>query len=122
MNQYTPVYDAAGCISALQSGEWDYVFLDHDLGGKQMVSIDAEDTGSAVCRWIYVNLDIHKKCKNTLFYVHTLNSDGAINMLGLLKSSNITGIRIPFTFMSDTLMNDFFEKIRVPVEVSTPEK
>ena len=42
------------CILALQMSCWDALFLDHDLGGQQMVE-SGDNTGYAVAVWLRDN-------------------------------------------------------------------
>ncbi len=68
-------------IDALENAEvaFDYIFLDHDLGGN--------NTGYDLCKWILnckmmgYELSIHD---NSFFVVHTMNPVGAKNMYQVL--------------------------------------
>lgn len=51
----TIVSTAEECISKLKSQSWDFVYLDHDLGGETYVNSDRKDTGMEVVRWIEFN-------------------------------------------------------------------
>ena len=70
---------------------YDYLFLDHDLGGKQMVA-SGNNTGYEVAKWLSKN-----KAKKPKFelYVHSLNKPGANNIIGILGY----GVYIPFVWM-----------------------
>ena len=67
---------------------YDYLFLDHDLGGQQMVN-SGKNTGYEVAQWLSKN--ILKKPKLAL-YVHSLNKPGADNIIAELGY----GIYVPF--------------------------
>lgn len=76
------------CISALENATWDYVFLDHDLGGKILVE-SGKGTGYEVAEW----LSNHPEKKPKHIIVHSFNAAGAKNMLGLLPEAKyIPGI------------------------------
>lgn len=67
---------------------YDIVFLDHDLGGRQM---DAhEDCGAEFVRLILDRLD-----PTTPIIVHSYNKGGAENMLALLKGQH-QAVHLPF--------------------------
>ena len=67
--------------------DMDYVFLDHDLGGKSFVSSSKENTGYTVALFISQNFDDFRKV-----IIHTMNPAGATNMKNILPFSQI----IPF--------------------------
>lgn len=69
---------------------FDYIFLDHDLGGEEMVQ-SGEGTGYEVAQWLAKNT--LKKPKYSL-YVHSLNGPGASNIINELKY----GSRVPFVW------------------------
>ena len=62
-------------IANLESNAWDYLFLDHDLGGEQMVE-SGEGTGYAVAEWLVENPD--RKPVNIV--IHSYNPVGAQNI------------------------------------------
>jgi CheY-like chemotaxis protein len=86
------VYTSYDCIQLLKVYEYDYVFLDHDLGGKQMVK-SGDGTGYEVAEWLSNNPDRQPKISVVL---HSLNPIGRKNMCNVLKSSNIPVIASPF--------------------------
>lgn len=87
---------AKECISHLQSNDykWDFIFLDHDLGGQVYVDTWNDNTGSEVARWIVEN---YSESEATVI-VHSFNPDGAVNMTKLLSQSGFfpSVIRAPF--------------------------
>jgi hypothetical protein len=74
------VQTAEKCIKTLQSEpHWDYLFLDHDLGGETYVKSDRADCGMEVVRWL---------CDNPWpidqIIVHSCNKPAADNMTARL--------------------------------------
>lgn len=80
----THVYTSKECIQKLSEETFDCVFLDHDLGGQQMVE-SGENTGYEVCLWLRDNPD--KRPKQII--IHTMNPVGRQNMLNVLPESDI---------------------------------
>lgn len=88
------VETAAACILALkQQDHWDYVFLDHDLGGEVHVDSALEETGMEVVRWIVAN-----RPKIKMVIVHSLHSEGAKRMCRTLEDAGYIVARIPFAW------------------------
>ena len=58
--------------------QFDIIFLDHDLGNRQMVSSEDENTGSEVVRYI---VEHSNNFQHTLFIIHSFNPVGADYML-----------------------------------------
>ena len=84
---------AAEAINHLEYGpKFDYVFLDHDLGGLQMVE-SGDDTGYEVAEWLSRNDEF--KPRNSVI-LHSLNPVGRKNMCNVLKKANINVIESPF--------------------------
>ena len=69
---------------------FDYIFLDHDLGGNEMVE-SGKGTGFEVAQWLSKNT--LKKPKFGM-YIHSLNGPGAENIIAELKY----GQRVPFVW------------------------
>ena len=46
----TMVETAKECIAQIRKEQWDWIFLDHDLGGEEFVDSDRKDTGMEVVR------------------------------------------------------------------------
>ena len=73
----THVYTAEETINTLKSEEpFDYIFLDHDLGGQQMVE-SGKGTGYEVAQWIADNPEC---LPNNQIVIHSLNPWGRENM------------------------------------------
>jgi len=85
------VETAVDCIIQLKARPWDFVCLDHDLGGEVYVDSSREDCGMEVVRWVQVN-----KPDVETFVVHTFNSGAAQVMVEDLKSAGYKVIRVPF--------------------------
>jgi CheY-like chemotaxis protein len=68
-------------IHNLMQHDYDAIFLDHDLGGQQMVASGGhEPTGYDVAVWLNANQD---RCP-PLVYIHSFNPEGALKMQKLL--------------------------------------
>ena len=79
------------CIDALKNREWDYLFLDHDLGGKVYVESDGEEqTGWHVAKWLSENKDRMPE----RIIVHSLNEFGRKNIISLLPNA----MELPFAW------------------------
>lgn len=88
-SEYQIVTTAAEAINQLQTDTWDYLFLDHDLGG--MVYVDSGDgTGYEVAEWLAENPDRQPEC----IILHTLNPVGAENMQKKLPNA----LKVPFAW------------------------
>ena len=77
----------ATCIdSAIKAytGVYDGLFLDHDLGGNQMVDSIETNTGYTFCKWIIKNTETNKKIP---IVVHSMNPVGADKMLEILTDN-----------------------------------
>ena len=90
------VATSQACIEALsiEDMEWDMVFLDHDLGGEEMVGSDRDDCGMAVVRWISQNEPFIRH-----IIVHTMNPPAGVEMERSLKDARYKVSRIPFSTM-----------------------
>lgn len=80
---------AKDCIHYLETRSYDLVFLDHDLGGLQMVSSNDLNTGSEVARQI---VSKSLKDRHGLFLVHSFNPTGAKYMCNLLKCPHVPSV------------------------------
>jgi len=87
IGRYVECYMTTGeIIRKLRDETWDYLFLDHDLGGKTYVqSGGAEDTGWDVAVWLSNHVD--RQPENII--LHTFNPAGALNMKSLLPKALI---------------------------------
>lgn len=89
------VSTAQECIESLKE-DWDYICLDHDLGGEIFVSPEEENSGSAVVRWIKNNKEVVPQ--NALYIVHSFNPVEANNMTQDLNKLGFKTRRIPFGY------------------------
>jgi len=64
----------------LESSVFDYIFLDHDLGGKAFVDSEDANTGYQVAKFIN-----EKKIKYDKCVIHSLNYPGVLRMWPLLE-------------------------------------
>ena len=78
-------------IAKLKDESWDWLFLDHDLGGQQMVDSSDPTTGYWVAKWLEENPD--RQPGNII--IHTCNTPGAKNMLTCLPDAQY----VPFAWM-----------------------
>ena len=84
IHELVHVQTAQEAIDQLKVNTFDVVFLDHDLGGLQMVeSGGKEPTGYDVAKWIAMNPE--RKPKQV--FVHSLNPVGSQNIKNVLPSS-----------------------------------
>lgn len=96
----TIVETAQDAIGQLATKCFDVIFLDHDLGGEQMVSTVGANTGSEVVRWMCANIEV--ACH---VIIHSLNTPAAIDMHAKLTIIGMACQRIPFTNLI-TLLDD----------------
>lgn len=94
---------ARSCINHLkQAGPFEYLFLDHDLGGLAHVDSRREDTGAGVARFLYANPQL----KPSKIYVHSFNEPGRKYIKSLLPEAiEAPGVWlqiVPYTFESPT--------------------
>jgi CheY-like chemotaxis protein len=88
----TIVETAAECIKQIGKEEWDWVLLDHDLGGEQFVDSDRKDTGMEVVRHLIAN----KPDKLPRIIVHSLNSEARQKMCLDLVVAGYEATPLPF--------------------------
>ena len=94
------VKTAKDAIEQLNKGNWDVLFLDHDLGDEVYVAPEEENTGSGVARW----LEKHKDKIPRLVIIHSLNPTGQEYIKAILKEAII----MPFAWI--ILKDDSFEE------------
>lgn len=91
------VETAADCIKLLDEREWDYVFLDHDLGGEEWVGSDREDCGMEVVRWLIANRPQFIRDLNPpKVIVHSHNHPAANEMTFKLRDAGYNVMKVPF--------------------------
>ena len=73
-------YHAADCIDLLKRNEYDLIFLDHDLNGKQ-IQYDTDDCGTVVAEWIKDN-----PIRGQVI-IHSFNDDRGKYMESIIKNS-----------------------------------
>ncbi len=88
-------FSSSEMIELLQrSGPVDVLYLDHDLGGKEMISEGEGDTGMVVVRWIESHRPPIKK-----IVVHSSNYFGALRMEATLADAGYDVERMSFVQM-----------------------
>jgi hypothetical protein len=68
---------------------YDLIYLDHDLGGRQMVDSREEETGAAFTRWMPV---AGEEQPQPVITIHSYNLPGATNMHRLLRDKGYTKV------------------------------
>jgi hypothetical protein len=102
------VETAKKCAEQLQLGHWDWVFLDHDLGGETFVSSKKANTGMGVVRWI---LKHPKEVNVKRFIVHTLNHDAGVEMVNKLKDESYNTEKIPFIYLWEWNLVEYLKSL-----------
>jgi len=87
----TIVETAKECIEQINKTQWDWIFLDHDLGGESFVDGARPDTGMEVVR----HLIEYKKNKPRIV-VHSLNAPARERMCLDLVMAGYDAMPIPF--------------------------
>lgn len=82
-HDYVIAVDAEEGLRLLHASQYDVIFLDHDLGNRSGVDSNDPNTGYTVAKQIPESIN-----KNTQVIVHSMNVDGARNILGVLKTNN----------------------------------
>jgi len=75
---------AKEAIQKLSKYSWDYLFLDHDLGGQQMVE-SGPGTGYEVALWLEQNPDKQP----AKIIIHSFNPTGALKMKQALPKAKL---------------------------------
>lgn len=86
------------CIEELKTETWDWVFLDHDLGGETYVKSSSKKCGMEVVRWILKNQNIVSVKR---FIVHSHNVDAGKEMKAKLSEQKFNVEYIPFMYLWD---------------------
>jgi len=92
------VTTASECIEALKE-KWDWVFLDHDIGGEIYASANRADTGMEVVRHIFDN-----RPEIGHIVVHSHNVPAAKLMVSLLEDAQYDVTKSPFSFKSHEII------------------
>lgn len=82
----TIVTNVPECLRFLSNEDWDFVFLDHDLGGREFCSIDDPTCGMAIVHYITKTGWPWERPKPT-FIIHSSNAFAAHEMRCVLESS-----------------------------------
>ena len=85
-NELVVCDNADDAIKLLKAQEWDWLFLDHDLGGEIMVDHYANDnTGYRVAVW----LEEYPEHKPERIVIHSFNPVGVKNMKAALPDAHV---------------------------------
>jgi DNA-binding response OmpR family regulator len=98
----------------LRENEYDAIFLDHDLGGDQMVSSEVWNTGATVARMVH-----ETKNKGLTVIVHSYNPSGAEIMIKTLRGN---GVRCYYQHFQGKEFIDTINQINKQVEDGKNEK
>lgn len=82
---------AKEAITLLTENRYDIVFLDHDLGGEQMVDSSVLNTGSTVAKMIH-----ETKNKDLTVIIHSYNPSGAEIMINSMRNNGVECHYFPF--------------------------
>lgn len=93
----TIVETAKECIEQIDKEEWDWIFLDHDLGGEKFVDSDRYDTGMQVVRHLIGCRQDHPKPR---IVVHSLNGLAREQMCLDLTLAGYEALPLPFPLVS----------------------
>jgi hypothetical protein len=93
----TAAFNASEAITALESGEFDLVYLDHDLGGEESegLLLDGAEDGRFVAGAI---AGFARLYPDAYFVVHSLNFGGASSMVESLREAGLMADHIPFAW------------------------
>ena len=84
------VETAADCIRELEAGDFDVVFLDHDLGLKVYVPSEHKNTGAEVARWVSRHPEVFDRVG--AFVLHSLNGPGRRYMLDTMNHERVYNV------------------------------
>lgn len=99
----TLVETAEECIKEIRQEEWDWIFLDHDLGGEVFVDSDRKDCGMEVVRFLVDN----KPDKMPRVVVHSLNGEARQRMALDLTVAGYEVTPLPFPLVSRIIDEHF---------------
>lgn len=80
-NNLVIVNSAADAISFATTSKFDFIFLDHDLGGKVYVDSNNENTGYRVAKILPNSIN-----NKTPIVIHSWNGPGVLKMMEALKT------------------------------------
>lgn len=81
--------DTKECIRLLRDQDWDYLFLDHDMG--TTFDQPGEGTGYEVAKWV---AEHPNRCPRRIL-LHTMNNVGASAMMLVLGRAGIRATYVP---------------------------
>jgi CheY-like chemotaxis protein len=93
----------------LRERKYDVIFLDHDLGGDQMVSSDVWNTGSTVAKMIHETPN-----KHLTVIVHSYNPSGAQIMIDSMRDK---GVKCHYFYFRGREFVDVISQVNVAFEL-----
>ena len=97
-NEISVVQTAKEAITLLNCYVYDALFLDHDLGGEQLVDSSMENCGYTVAKW----LEEHNEYIPDIVLIHSFNPYGARKMNEAIYGSHL------FPGLWEKKINDVF--------------
>lgn len=96
--------DVATAREYLENQSYDAIFLDHDLLPEHYKSreFDDERTGYAIALWLSENPQVQV---GATIISHTMNADGALRMVELLRQARRQAEYIPFPMLEMRIRN-----------------
>ncbi len=91
-------------IDLVADNKYDLLFLDHDLGGEEMVDSSNENTGYQLARFIASST----QNKTTMCIIHSCNPVGADNIASAMKYA----LKWPFLSLDIALIVGWAERCR----------
>lgn len=94
-------------VEMLGTGQFEAIFLDHDLLPHHYKSDDHDDhdrTGLAVAKWLAENKEMHR---SATVIVHSRNPDGGLRMVETLREAGRQAEYVPFPLLDGKLRQYF---------------
>jgi len=85
--------DVSRAIDRLTVTNWDFLFLDHDLGINEE-TWEEKQPGRAVSTWLIANPDVLPKL---VIIIHSMNAVSSVKIYNELYNAKRLGFRIPYT-------------------------
>jgi hypothetical protein len=92
----TIVTNVIECLYFMSREDWDYISLDHDLGGKEFVDPDEPTSGMEIVRYLEKTAWPPERKKPLIVAVHSSNSFAATAMVIRLQKLGFNVGRMKF--------------------------